>query len=324
MERWLVMAVKVGHSSIARRPYSKGLSAAEKTERRAAGKAKAQAALERLDAGVNRIIESNDAFREYLRISSRLHNYSFGNRILIWLQRPDAGMVAGFQAWKKLDRPVMKGSKGIQILAPMTAKVEDKDTGEVEPRVIGYRVAYTFSVHDTDGPHFDIPEPMPLTDDGDEARDVLAVFIAKAEQLGIPVSFVAPDKDSLLASNGASGYYHPAENRIVVRADMPAAGRAQVLAHELAHAVAGRMGKRDAETVAEGASFVACAFHGLDTSQAALPYVAGWAADPARVRSLLGSIMDVANELTQGGDRCGVCGSTYDEYAAGGGCEACR
>jgi len=290
------------------------LSPEEKAERRVRGRAKAEAALERLDAAVGRIIESDDAFREYLRVSGRMHNYSWANRLLVAMQRPDAGMVAGFAAWKRLERPVVKGAKGIQILAPMVRKVDggeenaglstldgDVDQDGKVAKVIGYRVAYVFSIHDTDGPPVAIPQPVPLTDDGQEARDILGVLIARAEQLGVPVAFVAEADDPLLAG-GAHGYYHPGETRIVVRADMPAAGRAQVLAHELAHHVAGKQGRRDAETTAEGAAFVVMAFYGLDTEGASAPYIAGWAQDVGRVRALLDSIAKVAAEITGGND----------------------
>src|SRR5690348_14282480 len=95
------------------------LTAEDRAARREAGKQKAADALARLDAAVANICENDPAFREYLRLSGRMHRYSWGNRMLIMLQRPDTAMVAGFQRWKELGRPVRKGSKGIQILAPM-------------------------------------------------------------------------------------------------------------------------------------------------------------------------------------------------------------
>ena len=59
---------------------------------------------------------------KYLTTMSRFHNYSFRNLVMIWTQREDATMVAGFRAWRKLGRMVKKGEKGIAIFAPMPFK----------------------------------------------------------------------------------------------------------------------------------------------------------------------------------------------------------
>src|SRR5688572_33061229 len=72
----------------------------------------------RLKRGIEEVKDS-ERFREYLRFASRFHQYSLNNRLLIWLQRPNASQVAGFQTWKSLGRSVRKGEKGIAILAPV-------------------------------------------------------------------------------------------------------------------------------------------------------------------------------------------------------------
>ena len=70
---------------------------------------------EQLEAGVQAVFES-DNYREYLKCMSRFHNYSVNNCLLIALQRPDASLVAGYQAWKKdHGRQVRRGEKGIKI-----------------------------------------------------------------------------------------------------------------------------------------------------------------------------------------------------------------
>lgn len=90
---------------------------------------------ERLEQGVKDIFTS-EMYTTYLRTMAKFHNYSFNNTLLIAMQRPDATLVAGFNAWKnKFNRYVKKGEKGIQIIAPAPIKeVEerekiDKDTG---------------------------------------------------------------------------------------------------------------------------------------------------------------------------------------------------
>jgi len=71
---------------------------------------------------------------EYLGMMSRFHNYSFGNCILIAMQKPDATLVAGFGKWKEMNRFVKKGEKGIAILAPLVGK-KKMDAEPLQPRL---------------------------------------------------------------------------------------------------------------------------------------------------------------------------------------------
>jgi hypothetical protein len=77
--------------------------------------------IEQLEAG------HSDALTAYLDAMSRFHNYSFGNILEIARQRPDATRVAGLYAWNQLGRKVMKGQKGIRILAPIIGIKRKKD-----------------------------------------------------------------------------------------------------------------------------------------------------------------------------------------------------
>ena len=73
----------------------------------------------------------SDTLLKYLDTLSRFHRYSFGNCILIALQRPDASMVAGFHRWKQMGRWVKKDEKGIAILAPMVSRKSKAVEGNV-------------------------------------------------------------------------------------------------------------------------------------------------------------------------------------------------
>ena len=77
--------------------------------------------LERLAEGITQLT-SSERWQEWLAMQSRFHSYSFNNTLLILGQKPEATRVAGFNAWRKLDRFVRKGEKGIWILAPMVYK----------------------------------------------------------------------------------------------------------------------------------------------------------------------------------------------------------
>ena len=90
---------------------------------------------EQLEQGVAEIFTS-EKYSEYLNTMAKFHNYSFNNTLLIAMQKPEATLVAGYQAWqKKFNRQVKRGEKGIQIIAPAPIEeVEerekiDKDTG---------------------------------------------------------------------------------------------------------------------------------------------------------------------------------------------------
>src|SRR5256712_5929495 len=86
----------------------------------------------------------SDALKNYLRLMSRFHRYSWGNCLLIYSQRPDATHVAGFHAWLRLRRYVRKGEKGIVILAPMVGKkkTDGELTEDEQTRVFGFRAAH--------------------------------------------------------------------------------------------------------------------------------------------------------------------------------------
>ncbi len=110
--------------------------------------------IQQLEAG------HSEGLTAYLTAMGRFHNYSFGNILEIARQRPDATRVAGLYAWNQLGRKVMKGQKGIRILAPMigTRKKKDNETTRSsdpaavnKPVLVGFRAVYVFDVSQTEG-----------------------------------------------------------------------------------------------------------------------------------------------------------------------------
>ena len=100
----------------------------------------------------------SDTLVRYLETLSRFHQYSFGNTLLIAIQRPDATHVAGYQRWKQLGRFVKQGEHGIAILAPLVYKQAAKEADDQadqenhEVKVLrGFKVVYVFDVSQTDG-----------------------------------------------------------------------------------------------------------------------------------------------------------------------------
>ena len=125
---------------------------------------------ERLEQGVKEIFTS-ERYTEYLNTMSKFHNYSFNNTLLITMQKPEATLVAGYQAWqKKFNRHVKRGEKGIQIIAPAPIREKQEiekidpvtkepvigDDGQPETEIVEmviprFRVTTVFDVSQTEG-----------------------------------------------------------------------------------------------------------------------------------------------------------------------------
>ena len=251
---------------------------------------------ERLEQGVKDIFTS-EMYTKYLLTMSKLHNYSFNNTLLIAMQRPDATLVAGYNAWKnKFKRYVKKGEKGIQIIAPAPVKEReerekiDKDTGltvlnengepeiEVVERVIPrFRVTTVFDYAQTDG------EPLPTLEVNEMTARVKDYTLLKEaiEQVSpVPIRFGEIE-------GSAKGYYSHMDKEICVRADMGESQTIKTMIHEVAHAMlhdSDQMKQRGEEkdqltkeTEAESIAFTVCSALGIDTSDYSFPYVASWA-----------------------------------------------
>lgn len=251
---------------------------------------------ERLERGVKDIFTS-EMYTTYLRTMAKFHNYSFNNTLLIAMQRPEATLVAGFNAWKnKFNRYVKKGEKGIQIIAPAPIKeVEerekiDKDTGlavlnengepeieRVEYVVPHFRVTTVFDVSQTDG------EPIPSLEVNELTASVkdYALLTAAIEQVSpVPMRF-----DEI--AGDAKGYYSDIEKEIGIQTGMGESQTIKTMIHEVAHAMlhnSDLMKQRGEEkdrltkeTEAESIAFTVCSALGIDTSDYSFPYVASWA-----------------------------------------------
>ena len=251
---------------------------------------------ERLEQGVKDIFTS-EMYTKYLLTMSKFHNYSFNNTLLIAMQRPDATLVAGYNAWKnKFNRYVKKGEKGIQIIAPVPVKEReerekiDKDTGltvlnesgepeiEVVERVIPrFRVTTVFDYAQTDG------EPLPTLEVNELTARVKDYTLLKEaiEQVSpVPIRFGEIE-------GNAKGYYSHMDKEICVRADMGESQTIKTMIHEVAHAMlhdSDQMKQRGEEkdqltkeTEAESIAFTVCSALGIDTSDYSFPYVASWA-----------------------------------------------
>ncbi len=228
--------------------------------------ANVKALIEQIEAG------QSDALTVYLNAMSRFHNYSFGNILEIARQKPDATRVAGMFAWNQLGRRVIKGEKGIRILAPVIGagrkgqEDAEKDlTKQNQPVLVGFRAVYVFDISQTEGA--ELPAMHEVMGDVGENLDRLIAFI---ETQGIALEFNERIAPAMGVSYGG---------KIVLLPGQSKAAEFSTLVHELAHELLHKAERRTSttkvvrETEAEAIAFVVGKAVGLETGTASADYV---------------------------------------------------
>ena len=276
---------------------------------------------DRLEQGITELFES-ERYKEYLRVMSKFHNYSFNNTLLIAMQKPDASLVAGFSAWKNnFGRNVMKGQKGIKIIAPSPYKVKQemkkidphtqqpiigKDgkpvTEEKEITIPAYKVVSVFDVSQTEGKELPDIAVDELTGDVERYRDF---FAALEKTSPVPIGFEQ-------IPGSSHGYYHLEDKRIAIQEGMSELQTLKTAIHEIAHAKLHdidlnapeneqqpRATRRTREVEAESVAYTVCQHYGLDTSDYSFGYVAGWSSgrELSELKSSLETIRSAAAEI---------------------------
>ena len=276
---------------------------------------------DRLEQGITELFDS-ERYREYLRVMSKFHNYSFNNTLLIAMQKPDASLVAGFSAWKNnFGRNVIKGQKGIKIIAPSPYKVKQemkkidphtqqpiigKDgkpvTEEKEITIPAYKVVSVFDVSQTEGKELPDIAVDELTGDVERYRDF---FAALEKTSPVPIGFEQ-------IPGSSHGYYHLEDKRIAIDEGMSEIQTLKTAIHEIAHAKLHdidlnapeneqqpRIDRRTREVEAESVAYTVCQHYGLDTSDYSFGYVAGWSSgrELSELKSSLETIRSAAAEI---------------------------
>ena len=225
--------------------------------------------IEQLEAG------HSEGLTAYLSAMGKFHNYSFGNILEIARQMPTATRVAGLYAWNQLGRKVMKGQRGIRILAPMigTRKNKDseanrsKDPAAVNsPVLVGFRAVYVFDVSQTEGA--ELPQFTERTNgEVGEYRERLIDFTIAQ---GIELQFTEAIAPAMGMSYGG---------KIAILPGQAPAEEFSTLVHELAHELLHKAERRTAttktvrETEAEAIAFVVSQTIGLDAGRASADYI---------------------------------------------------
>ena len=276
---------------------------------------------DRLEQGIAELFDS-ERYREYLKVMSKFHNYSFNNTLLIAMQKPDASLVAGFSAWKNnFGRNVMKGQKGIKIIAPSPFKIRQevekidphtqkpiigKDgkpvTEEKEVKIPAYKVVSVFDVSQTEGKELPDIAVDELTGDVDRYKDF---FAALEKTSPVPIAFEN-------IGGGSHGYYHLEDKRIAINEGMSELQTLKTAIHEIAHAKLHdidlnapkdeqqpHVDRRTREVEAESVAYTVCQHYGLDTSDYSFGYVAGWSSgrELSELKSSLETIRSAAAEI---------------------------
>ena len=276
---------------------------------------------DRLEQGIKELFDS-ERYKEYLRVMSKFHNYSFNNTLLIAMQKPDASLIAGFNAWKNnFQRNVMKGEKGIKILAPSPFKIKQEMekidpatqkpvigadgkpvTEEKEITIPAFKVVSVFDVSQTEGKEIPNLAVDMLTGDVERFKDV---FAALEKTSPVPIGFEKIE-------GGAHGYYHLEEKRIAIDEGMSEFQTLKTAIHEIAHAKlhdidlnasvteqTDRPDRRTREVQAESVAYAVCQHYGLDTSDYSFGYVAGWSSgrELDELKSSLETIRSAAAEI---------------------------
>lgn len=272
-----------------------------------------------IERGIKELFAS-DKYKQYLQTMSRFHRYSVNNQILIFMQKPDASLVAGFNKWKdSFGRNVRRGEKGIKIIAPAPYKKKiekeklDPDTKlplldengqpikeEKEVNVSTFKVVSVFDVSQTEGKP--LPEISSDLSGSVEHYDTFMEAIKRSSP--VPIDF-KPIK------SGADGYFSYDNQSITLREGMSETQTVCAAIHEVAHSKLHNYSRKAHETdvqakdrrteevEAESIAYTVCAYFGIETSGNSFGYLASWSSDKElkELKSSLETINKTSSEL---------------------------
>ena len=196
-----------------------------------------------IEQGIKELFES-EKYMRYLSVMSRFHRYSVNNTMLIYMQKPDATLVAGYNKWKdQFERHVKKGEHGITIIAPTPYKkkieeqkldpdtkapILDKDgkivTEEKEIEIPMFRPVKVFDVSQTDGK----PLPELASSLSGNVPNYEVFMEALRRSAPVPITFEAMAADT-------DGYFSADHQKIAIRQGMSEVQTVSATVHEIAH-----------------------------------------------------------------------------------------
>ena len=285
-----------------------------------------------IEQGIKELFES-EKYMRYLSVMSRFHRYSVNNTMLIYMQKPDATLVAGYNKWKnQFERHVKRGEHGITIIAPtpFKKKIEeqklDPDTkapmldaeGKVimeerEVEIPMFRPVKVFDVSQTDGKP--LPELASSLSGSVQNYEIFMEALRRSAPVPLSVEPMATNMD---------GYFSPDRQSIAIREGMSEVQTVSAAVHEIAHSKlhnyakaqeeAARAGDKEPpkkkdrnteEVEAESISYAVCQYYGIQTGENSFGYIANWSQgkELPELRASLETINKAAGELIADIDR---------------------
>ena len=285
-----------------------------------------------IEQGIKELFES-EKYMRYLSVMSRFHRYSVNNTMLIYMQKPDATLVAGYNKWKnQFERHVKRGEHGITIIAPtpFKKKIEEQKLDpdnkapmldaegkaimeEREVEIPMFRPVKVFDVSQTDGKA--LPELASSLSGSVQNYEVFMEALRRSAPVPLSVEPMAANMD---------GYFSPDRQRIAIRQGMSEVQTVSAAVHEIAHSKlhnyakaqedAARTGDKEQpkkkdrnteEVEAESISYAVCQYYGIQTGENSFGYIATWSQDKTlpELRASLETINKAAGELIADIDR---------------------
>ena len=285
-----------------------------------------KALTEKIEEGIQNLFQSGDLekYQAYLRTMSHFHHYSVNNQMLIFSQCPHATLVAGYQKWQnQFSRHVLRGEKGISILAPTPYKIKvekekldpvtklpllDADgntiTEEKEVQIPMFRPVKVFDVSQTDGKPLPERVQSPVAELTGNVEHYEAFMEALRRISPVPIEMKP-------LSNDLDGFFSPSKQSITLRDGMSEVQTVCAAVHEIAHSKLHDYAKqpnsqpKDSSTEeieAESIAYTVCAYFGIETSANSFGYVATWSKDKdlKAFKDSLGTIRKTSSELISG------------------------
>ena len=281
---------------------------------------------DQIEAGIKALFQSGnlEKYQAYLRTMSHFHHYSVNNQMLIFSQCPHATLVAGYQKWQnQFSRHVLRGEKGISILAPTPYKIKvekeklDPDTKlplldadgntiteEKEVQIPMFRPVKVFDVSQTDGKPLPERVQSPVAELTGNVEHYEAFMEALRRISPVPIEMKP-------LSNDLDGFFSPSKQSITLRAGMSEVQTVCAAVHEIAHSKLHDYAKqpnsqpKDSNTEeieAESIAYTVCAYFGIETSANSFGYVATWSKDKdlKAFKDSLDTIRKTSSELISG------------------------
>ncbi|MDI3236172.1 ArdC family protein [Exiguobacterium antarcticum] len=284
-----------------------------------------------LEENITKIFDEKSGtanYQEFLKVMSRVPNYSARNLLLIANQKPDATIVMGYKEWQKLGRNVTKGESSLRILAPIIKDVEkqklegmknvtpakggENPNSDKVKMVVGYRLVPVFDVSQTEGKPLITPQMMAMKAlaNDEETSKLYNDFKVALNDKKLPVREEDLSTDPEFMGRKTGGYYQRGDHFIVINTDSKVnendSQKFDVLIHEYAHA---KLHHKDSElknlptghkeAQAESVAFVVNHYYGRDTGDSSNGYIAQWAKDPKLAIQAIGEIQTAAVEIIE-------------------------